>query len=578
MDCVYREPGVKLDAGDKLILEHLDRLDNFVRSSLGALMKESGVNLDPFLASNGSISRDGMENKDGAHALSEYGSVHTAIVEPGRESITPMTKVQTNPALHLLDWPKIRELVSQPYEPQLLLQLEMKRKPLDVPIPLSLDFPHRDAAIRSFFRDANVWYACVNPGTWTEIYEKAESCDFREGLESCLVLLVLALGSTRSTANTEARTGGEGGEEPPGMEYFSVAYGFLPTLMISHDIVASQCIVLASAYLFYLVRPFEAWTLLSSTTTKLQLLFNPFSDISPRSKELGHRVVWNAILFESSLLSELELPQSNLIYCDASLDLPSPYPEDDGNPDISPNESWYLTATISLHRLQMRIHQAIYSKDAPTTTAALEPIVADLDASLSQWDESLPFDHHRYPPGVAHNHAHLAETCLLLRYHATRASIFRPFLLAVLDSSPPPRSPNKATAPLPPAVRSACTNCLESCVRQLEIVRAIDQQSTHSPYVWQETLSAVSQTLLVMGASMVAPLADLLVVIDDLNGLIQGVVTVVEGLGRRAPSLKVAGEILREADGRRRGVWWKETVEEGPGRGGGGGGGGPGVY
>lgn len=79
-----------------------------------------------------------------------------------------------------------------------------------------------------------------------------------------------------------------------------------------------------------------------------------------------------------------------------------------------------------------------------------------------------------------------------------------------------------------------------------------------------------------MGASMVAPLADLLVVIDDLNGLIQGVVTVVEGLGRRAPSLKVAGEILREADGRRRGVWWKETVEEGPGRGGGGGG--PGVY
>lgn len=570
MDCVYREPGVKLDAGDKLILEHLDRLDNFVRSSLGALMRESGLNLDPFRAS--SMSRDGMENKDGAHTLNEYGSVHTAGVEPGRESITPVAKVQTNPALHLLEWPKIRELVSRPYEPQLLLQLEMKRKPLDVPIPLSLDFPHRDAAIRSFFRDANVWYACVNPGTWTEIYEKAESCDFREGLESCLVLLVLALGST---SNTEARTGDEGGEEPPGMEYFSVAYGFLPTLMISHDIVASQCIVLASAYLFYLVRPFEAWTLLSSTTTKLQLLFNPFSDISPRSKELGNRVVWNAILFESSLLSELELPQSNLIYCDASLDLPSPYPEDDSNPDISTNESWHLTATISLHRLQMRIHQAIYSKDAPTTTAALEPIVADLDASLSQWDECLPFDHHRYPPDVAHNHAHLAETCLLLRYHATRASIFRPFLLAVLDSSPPTRSPNTATTPLPPAVRSACTNCLESCVRQLEIVRAIDQQSTHSPYVWQETLSAVSQTLLVMGASMVAPLAELLTVIGDLDGLIEGVVAVVEGLGRRAPSLKVAGEILREANGRRRGVWWKENVGEGPGRGGGGG---AGVY
>lgn len=563
MDCVYREPGVKLDAGDKLILEHLDRLDNFVRSSLGSLLRKSGLNPDPFLASNGSMSRDGMENKNGAHALNEYGSMHSAEVEPGRESITPMVKVQTNPALHLLEWPKIRELVSRPYEPQLLLQLEMKRKPLDVRIPLSLDFPHRDAAIRSFFRDANVWYACVNPGTWTAIYKKAESCDFRDGLESCLVLLVLALGSTSSTANTEARTGGDGGKKPPGMEYFSVAYGFLPTLMISHDIVASQCIVLASAYLFYLVRPFEAWTLLSSTTTKLQLLFNPFSDISPRSKELGNRVVWNVILFESSLLSELELPQSNLICCDASLDLPSPYPEDDSNPAISTNDSWYLTATISLHRLQMRIHHAIYSKDAPTTTAALEPIVADLDASLSQWDESLPFDHHRYPPDVTHNHARLAEACLLLRYHATRASIFRPFILAVLDSSPPTRSSNTINTPLPPAVRSACTNCLESCVRQLEIVRAIDQQSTHSPYVWQETLSAVSQTLLVMGASMVAPLADLLGVSDDLDGLIEGVVAVVEGLGRRAPSLKVAGEILREADRRRRVASRKERLYRG---------------
>lgn len=66
-----------------------------------------------------------------------------------------------------------------------------------------------------------------------------------------------------------------------------------------------------------------------------------------------------------------------------------------------------------------------------------------------------------------------------------------------------------------------------------------------------------------MGASMVAPLADLLAVTDDLDGLIEEVVRVVEGLGRRAPSLKVAGEILREADGRRRVVWWKESVAEG---------------
>lgn len=560
MECVYREPGVKLDAGDKLILEHLDRLDIFVRSSLGALMRESGLNIDPFLASNGSMSRDGMEIRGGTHPMDGFGSAQNGGSEIHRESICSMSKVPTHPTLHLLGWPKLQELVSQSYDPQLLLQMEMKRKPLEVPISLSLDLDNKEELIQSFFEDANVWYACVNPATWSFTYSTAKSHHFREVPESCLVLLVLALGST-SSAGKLAQMPRD--EEPPGMQYFSAAWGLMPILMTSHDIIASQCIVLASGYLFYLVRPFEAWTLLTSTNTKLQLLFSPSSDISPYSKELVNRVMWNAILFESNLHYELDLPQSNLIDCEASLDLPSIYPEEDDRTTVVTDESWYLIATISLHRLQLRIHQAVYSKDAPTTTAGLEPIMAELDASLSQWDESLPSSH-RSPPTV---HGHLAETCLLLRYYATRVLIFRPVLLAVLQSSPPAPSP---TITLPPAVRSACNSCLDSCVRQLELVLAIDQQSMHSPYVWQETLSAVGQTLLVMGASMVAELAELLSPIDDLDGLIDGVVRIVEDLGRRAPSLNVAAEILREADGRRKGGWCRNRALGDGGRGGGG--------
>lgn len=543
MDCIYREPGIKLDAGHKLILEHLERLDGFLHSSLGALMKESGLNLDPFLTSNGSTMRDGMDKSTNHLGDSNEGS------DVRRESVSSMSKLQTTPTLHLLEWPKIRELVSRQYDPQLLLQVEMRRDPLQVGDALSLDMSNNEACIRAFFDDANVWYACVNPSTWSFTYQAAESHGFHEGPDSCLVLLVLALGHTSSGGNV-AQTPRE--EEPLGMQYFSAAWGLIPSLMTSHDILASQCIILASAYLFYLVRPFEAWTLLSSTNMKLQLLLGPHGDIPSHSKELIHRVVWNAIIFESSLLYELDLPHSNLIPYEASLDLPSVYPEEEDNPPIASDEPYYLVASISLHRLQMLINQAIYSKDAPTTTAALEPIVADLDARLSRWDDSLPFPHHS--PPVAHPLP--ADTSLRLRYHATRASIFRPFLLAVLDSSP-------ATT-LPPAIRSACTNCLDSCVRQLECVGATDHQISHSPYLWHETLSAVSQTLLVMGASMAAGLAELLPPRAELDVIIARVVHVVEGLGGSAPSLQTAAEILREAEGRRE-MWWRDgNVGAGP--------------
>ena len=35
--CVYREPGIKLDAGDKLILEHLDRIEGLIQASMASL-------------------------------------------------------------------------------------------------------------------------------------------------------------------------------------------------------------------------------------------------------------------------------------------------------------------------------------------------------------------------------------------------------------------------------------------------------------------------------------------------------------------------------------------------------------
>jgi hypothetical protein len=216
---------------------------------------------------------------------------------PTWPNVSAMPKIHSTPALHLLLWPKISQLVSRPYSPQHLLHLELNRPPLQLNPALTLDLSNTDVYVQAFFERANVWYACVNPYNWTGYYRTALSQGFRCGAESCMVLLVLALGSA-STRGSVSRICPE--EDPPGIAYFSSAWALLPSIMTTSTMLSAQCMVLTAAYLFYIVRPLEAWTLLSSTSMKLQLLLsaNPPAMLPTASRELSERVYWNALLFE----------------------------------------------------------------------------------------------------------------------------------------------------------------------------------------------------------------------------------------------------------------------------------------
>ena len=64
--------------------------------------------------------------------------------------------------------------------------------------------------------------------------------------------------------------------------------------------------------------------------------------------------------------------------------------------------------------------------------------------------------------------------------------------------------------------------------------------------------SLVSQTLLVMGATMSPPLSSLLPPPRQTDAIIQDVILEIEQFARLAPSLRLSAEILREAEDRRR--------------------------
>lgn len=461
---MYREPGVKLDAGDKLILEQLNRIEGLLHMNMGS--HANGINAaqhSPSLSNGTGLGGDDAPLAGSSSIINVIpnGGFGTWTSGPTGTNISTMPRCHTNATMHLLRWPLIRDLVSQPYDPQILLQLEMAREPLhSLTKTPCVDLSNTQAYIEAYFERVNVWYACVNPYTWRSQYRTALSNGFREGPESCIVLLVLALGEA-SLRGSISRIVPH--EDPPGLQYFTAAWSLLPSMMTTNNVLAAQCHLLAAAYLFYLVRPLEAWNLLCTTSTKLQLLLMAPNRIPPQQRELVERIYWNALLFESDLLAELDLPHSGVVQFEENVGLPGGF-EGEGQGQgqgqhVGRDELWYFLAEIALRRLLNRVSQLIYSKDSMSSTTSLEPVVAELDYQLTQWYESLPL-----PLQFPFTRTVLqdpVQAVLRLRFYACRTIIYRPYILAVLENE---------QAVLDPSVRECCHKCLEASIRQLEHV------------------------------------------------------------------------------------------------------------
>ncbi|KAH8195612.1 hypothetical protein TruAng_010217 [Truncatella angustata] len=507
-ECIYREPGIKLDAGDKLILERLNRIESLLQMSI--VNSPNGMHIaenSPPISNGTGLSADNL--------LANASSGFVSIIPSGG-------LVHTNAALHLLQWPLIRDLVQRPYDPQILLQLEMAREPLpSLAKTPCVDLSNTHAYIEAYFDRVNVWYACVNPYTWRSHYRSALSNGFREGPESCIVLLVLALGQA-SLRGSISRIVPQ--EDPPGLQYFTAAWSLLPGMMTSNSVLAAQCHLLAAAYLFYLL-----------------LLMTP-TRIPEDQRELSERIYWNALLFESDLLAELDLPHSGVVQLEEHVGLPGGFQGEESEA-VGRDDLWYFLAEIALRRLLNRVSQLIYSKDSMASTTSLEPVVAELDFQLTQWYESLPVA--LQFPFTRQALADPVQTVLRLRFFACRTIIYRPYILAVLDNE---------QAVLDPSVRDSCHKCLEASIRQLEHIGA--HHAGHMPYLWQGALSIVSQTLLVMGATMSPSLLSILLTLvphrEVIDQIINDVIMDIERMAVLAPSLSLGAEIIKEAEVRRR--------------------------
>lgn len=221
---MYREAGIKLDAGDKLIIERLTKIEGLSQTILVARDAQSATSSTSPITSNGTTTgSDDMNCKYSCRPMVPKKARSIAGLASWTNlttSISAMPRVNTTPALNLLNWPLIRDLVARPYNPRTLLQLEMARELFKMAFPAVFNLSHAPSYIESFFKRVNVWYACVNPRTWSRYYSEAVSLGFQEGAEGCVILLVLTLGSASQHGSiTLILTD----REPPGLSYLMAA-------------------------------------------------------------------------------------------------------------------------------------------------------------------------------------------------------------------------------------------------------------------------------------------------------------------------------------------------------------------
>ncbi|KAK9477144.1 hypothetical protein V1514DRAFT_283708, partial [Lipomyces japonicus] len=513
-ECVYRERGLKLDARDKLILDKLDHIEGLLQQSLSNQRSSSS----PIVSPSSSKSSD-ITAKEYVFSIPEHHS-------------TPWTNLVRNP--------KVSELLSNISTAPSPLHLETSRPSLQLNPNILLDLSHVQPFVNAFFENVNPFYAIVSPFSWSRYYRAALSHGFRSGPESVIILLVLALGEASMGTPLSLI---QQGTTIPGLNFFASAWPLLPSIFISNTTLDSQALMLVTAFLFYLARPLEAWSILSATCLKLRAIIKitPPSEMEFEQKELFERVYWNALIFESDLLAELELPHSGIEQYENEIELPSgfiPLKEDSESLVPGNDDLWYFLAEISLRRLLNRVHHLLYPKaNEKISIATYHPIVQELDFQLTQWYNSLPdaiqFSFQRKKLD------NKFSTILRLRYFACQFIIWRLYIELVLQN---------IELLSDSRIQEGATKCVEACLRQVEHIE--EHRDGHMSYLWQGSLS-ITATLLTLVAITTQPdLARRLLpyTTEKVAATIVKGIRFVQNLAHLAPSIAAASDVLCDVE------------------------------
>jgi hypothetical protein len=362
-------------------------------------------------------------------------------------------------------WEGIRSLIptdlstpQQDFEQEYHSRLELARPPLDLTTPVSATTRDTDwlsslslASVQeltnSYFNTFNRIYPLLDRDDYfqnilTPVIRKGFGCD----IESSIMLNTMALGCMGLKASDEGAFDGtvrltlnppilEQIMEGPicGLTFFTEALKRFSTCVCLQDIQSCQYYMTAALFFIQIVRPADAWLMISraSPTFCTTLKFPHLSD--EWSTDMLSRLYWSALLMESVIVQELELPLSRLKEWQDVVPLPKfiTYPRaSQSRPRDETDDTFYHYHFLAqtAHRIILsRIREELYCSN-PSTTVAIE-----LRHQLEEWDKNQP----DLIKGSAVDASMKLDKCpayivagslLKMRYHVGIFHIGRPFL------------------------------------------------------------------------------------------------------------------------------------------------------
>ncbi|EXJ95566.1 hypothetical protein A1O1_00688 [Capronia coronata CBS 617.96] len=339
--------------------------------------------------------------------------------------------------------------------------LESGRPQLDPIIPAQASFPGGDWL-------ASLGLSCVKDlsnayfDTFNRVYPFVDRDYYflstlavvvREGfgydIESCLVLNVMAMGcmGLRSFEEGGFDTAGHPpispivrnimDEEIPGLSFFNEARRRVGFCLTERDIQSCQYYLVSALFFAQLMRPVDEWMMTNRAAVTCTAFFKcPPEPHDEWLADMQSRLFWTALVLETVIVQELELPPSRLKDWEDVVPLPkfTIYPYADKSRPRNADDSYYhyhFLAQIAHRIILSRIRDELYYSN-PSATLADE-----LRHQLDQWRDNLPAALHWTSEGEDQTFDSPANaivvTLLQARNRISRFHLGRPFLYKAIQ-------------------------------------------------------------------------------------------------------------------------------------------------
>ncbi|KIW18457.1 hypothetical protein PV08_02745 [Exophiala spinifera] len=291
-------------------------------------------------------------------------------------------------------------------------------------------------ALNAFFEEIHPWYPILD-SQYQVVYAAVMDGDLKPSSESCLALIVAALGSLSSHDVRGKHT-----------MYADMALSMLARIIADCSVLAVEALVYIAVYYCCLCSPLEAFEYNAIASLKAQsLLTVNRCSVSEADSEALRRAFWAILLIESELCVQLELIDTGVWNLDESTMLPKlrdswstspqlPFyaqPDGDHTANLEDIDAYFL-AEIAMRRISHRAPSAIRGTSRGELVYA--PIVAsELNYQLDEW-------YHHLPSSLKFHRGHQAEMrdhrglVLFLRtqYYSCMTSIYWPAVYKVIQT------------------------------------------------------------------------------------------------------------------------------------------------